>query len=221
MHGAKPAATVDAVAPTPFYGECVREDRDSTQATSMRVQWHRAARIRQRAGIFCATLLVVVGARTPSGPVARSSQASLIPVHSYAGGCAGTTVTDAIPPVWAQGGWNHISGTPWPVAWALGSPGDAVAFLFAVQLVAGPSPRSDGSNNKIQWVIKDAGNFEVDGHPSGSAEPAVSTQGGPSIIDVPSPGCWKFQLTTVPQRKLVSTVNLEALPHGSLPPPPN
>lgn len=133
-----------------------------------------------------------------------------------AGGCAGTVLTDAVPPSWAQGGWSHTAGTPWPVPWALSSPGDAVAFVFAIQLVAGPSPRANGTANKVLWVARDpAGAYTVEARPLGQSQPLVTIQGGPSIVDLPSPGCWTFTIHS----RTTSTINLQVLPAGSLPSP--
>jgi hypothetical protein len=154
-----------------------------------------------------------------------SSQAAPVQVQSrpavqaLAGGCAGTLVSDAEPPVWAQGGWHgHVRGTPWSVPWAVGTPSNAVAFLFAGQLVAGVSPRVNGTNNKILWVTKDKGaewGFLVAGSPLGKSRPIVSVGGGPSIVDVPTAGCWTFRLSSSSTGKQLSTFNLEVLPIGS------
>jgi hypothetical protein len=143
-----------------------------------------------------------------------------VSVHSFAGGCAGTVLTDGAPPVWAQGGWNVTKGDPWSVPWALGTGGDAVAFLFARQLVAGQSPRLDGTNNKVLWVANGTPtNFVVDGLPPGGSNPVVSVNGGPSIVDVPSAGCWTFRLQWgSPGATHSSTISLQALPTGTLPP---
>jgi hypothetical protein len=92
-----------------------------------------------------------------------------------------------------------------------------VAYLFAGQLVAGASPRMDGTNNKILWVAKDTElAFVVDGSPFGKSQPSVSVAGGPSIVDVPMAGCWTFRLSTS-SGKQFSTFNLEVLPTGTLP----
>jgi hypothetical protein len=137
--------------------------------------------------------------------------------HVFAGGCAGTVLTEAEPPAWAQGGWTHVKGTPWGVPWALGTGGDAVAFVFANELVAGGSPRIDGTNNKVLWVAKGSPtNFVVEGIPPGGTQAVVTVNGGPSIVDVPSPGCWKFQLTWGDGAG--STINLTVLAAGSTPP---
>lgn len=130
-------------------------------------------------------------------------------------------VTDAEPPLWAQGGWSHAKGTPWPVPWAFGTQGDTVAYLFAIQLVAGTSPRVDGSQNKVLWEAKDSpsgANLMVEGHPLGTSQPVVTIPGGPSITDVPTAGCWTFRLSLSSNSLLNSTINLEVLPAGTPPP---
>ena len=102
----------------------------------------------------------------------------------------------------------------------MGNPGDSVAFVFATQLVAGGSPRVDGSNNKVLWVVRDdpAVNFIVEGWPLGQSQPVVTVEGGPSITDVPTAGCWTFRLLWGPPDNAHSSViNLEALPAGTLP----
>jgi hypothetical protein len=140
--------------------------------------------------------------------------------HTYAGGCGGTVLTDAQPPVWAQGGWNVVKGQPWGVPWALGSGGQAVAFVFARQLVAGNSPRVDGTNNKVLWVANgNSSNFVVVGIPPGGTQPAVRLNGGPSIVDAPAAGCWTFRLTWG-AAEATSTIHLEVLPAGTTPPVP-
>lgn len=117
-----------------------------------------------RLGVALVVLLVLpVGACTSSPPAPPQAH-----VHSLPGGCSGTVVTDSEPPVWSQTGFHHTKGTPWPVPWALGKPGDAVAFLFTKQLVAG-SPLVGGPN-KIRWSVKDkAADFVVEGRPFGTS----------------------------------------------------
>ena len=172
------------------------------------IKWHRAG-----AG---ALLLILVGGCTTTHmpPTPKAT------VHSFAGGCAGTVLTDAEPPVWAQGGWSHGNGTPWPVPWAFGTQDDTVAYLFATQLVAGGSPRVDGSQNKVLWIAKDSpsgANVLVEGRPFGKSEPVVTIAGGPSITDVSTAGCWTFRLSWGSNNQHSSTINLEVLPAGTLP----
>ena len=100
-------------------------------------------------------------------------------------------MTDAVPPVWAQGGWSVAKGAPWPVPWALGTNDDTVAYLFATQLVAGVSPRVDGSQNKVLSEAKDSPSWDtvlVEGRPLGKSGPVETIGDGPSITDVPAPG---------------------------------
>jgi len=153
---------------------------------------------------------LLCGCTSSQQPAAKPSPITQV----VAGGCAGTVLTRADPPAWAQGGWTHTKGTPWPVPWAMAVPGDAVAFVFAGELVAGSGPRSDGSQNKVLWVVKDPASFVVEGRPLGQARPVVTVDGGPSIVDVPTPGCWTFQVL---RGKQSSVINLQVLPVGSLP----
>ena len=154
--------------------------------------------------------LLVSGCTSSTQSAARPSPTAL----AIVGGCAGTVLTAAEPPAWAQGGWSHVKGTPWPVPWAIATTGDAIAFVFAGELVAGSSPRSDGTQNKVLWVEKTPTAFTVEGRPLGQAAPVVTVPGGPSIVDVPSAGCWTFQLL---QGKHTSVINLDVLPTGTLP----
>jgi hypothetical protein len=129
-------------------------------------------------------------------------------------------LTDAAPPVWAQVGWSVAKGSPWPVPWAFGTRNDTLAYLFATQLVAGVSPRVDGSQNKVLWEAKDSpsgANVLVEGRPLGKSDPVVTTAGGPSITDVPTPGCWTFRLSWGSNGEHTSTINFEVLPAGTVP----
>jgi hypothetical protein len=129
-------------------------------------------------------------------------------------------LTQAEPPVWAQGGWTRTKGEPWAVPWTLGTHGDTVAYLFATQLVAGGGPRRDGTNNKVLWEAADdpsGANVVVEGRPLSQSQPVVTIAGGPSIVDVPAPGCWTFRLSWSAHGRHSSTINLEVLPAGMLP----
>jgi hypothetical protein len=166
-------------------------------------------------------LLILAGGCTPSQPAQAPIQSSpATGVRTFPGGCAGTVLTNAEPPAWAQGGWNRAKGALWPVRWALGTNSTAVAYVFAGQLVAGTGPRVDGSQNKVLWVAKDHPTGEgllVEGRPAGLSQPVVAIAGGPSITDVPTPGCWTFALSWSSNGKHSSTINLEVLPAGTNP----
>ena len=166
-------------------------------------------------GICALILLGTVSCNQPAAAPASVSPSQA--VHTLAGGCAGTVLTDSEPPGWSQGGWSHTKGTPWPVPWTAAASGDAVAFVFAGRLVAGPSPRVDGSTNKVLWELREPVQFIVEGRPAGKSTPVVTVPGGPSIVDVPTPGCWTFRLSPTNDASKVSTMSLEVLPHGATP----
>ncbi|TMF71513.1 MAG: hypothetical protein E6H82_14825 [Chloroflexi bacterium] len=169
-------------------------------------------------GVAALVLIVFIACTTSPAAPAHVQTSPKATVHTLAGGCAGTTLTDAEPPVWAQSGWSVAKGAPWPVPWASGTNGDAVAYVFATQLVAGSSPRVDGSSNKVLWLAKDSSAAaNVSGHPLGKSQPVVTIAGGPSITDVPTAGCWTFRLTWGSSGQHSSTINLEVLPAGTLP----
>ena len=172
-------------------------------------------------GASFAAVALLLGPACDSSTAGHATAKPTPSISALAGGCDGTVLTDAEPPAWAQGGWSHKKGDPWPVPWAMGSGGDAVAFLFAIHLVAGGSPRSDGSSNKILWVVQDpvVSDFFVRAHPLASSGPLIEVAGGPSIVDAPTQGCWTFQVSWLAggQRQRTSTLGLDVLPKGSLP----
>lgn len=174
------------------------------------------------AGLIAGASLLLVVACTSAPATHAQVQPSPKPaVHTFAGGCSGTVLTDAQPPIWAQGGWTNPKGQPWGVPWALGTDGTTVAYVFAAQLVAGPSPRVNGTTNKVLWETRDhpdGTGVIVEGHPLGQTLPVVTIAGGPSITDVPTAGCWTFRLTwSANGRQSSSTINLDVLPTGTMP----
>src|SRR5260370_338365 len=114
---------------------------------------HRGARSPCAGIAACVLIALLEGCASPQTAQVKASPR--VPIHTFAGGCAGTVLTDAEPPVWAQAGWSHPNGTPWQVPWAFGTQHTTVAFLFSTVLVAGSGPRVDGSYNKVTWVAKD------------------------------------------------------------------
>lgn len=173
--------------------------------------------------VIVAVLLILLAGCTSSQPTSQLKASPTAVAHTFAGGCAGTVLTDAEPPVWAQGGWTHSKGTPWPVPWALGTQGNTVAYVWGTQLVAGVSPRADGTNNKVNWVSKDnpsGDGVTVEGRPLRQTQPVVTIAGGPSEVNVPTAGCWTFRLSWSANGQHTSTINLEVLPAGTVPPKP-
>ena len=172
------------------------------------------------AGLAALLLVTLVACTHAPSAVQPATSSPAPPVHTLPGGCAGTVLTDAVPPKWAQTGWRVADGSPWPVRWSFGLPADSIAFIFAGQLVAGPSPRKDGTSNKVLWVLKGAapGGFTVEARPLGQDQPVVKIAGGPSTDDLPTSGCWTFTMRwSVGGAPKTSFINLEVLPTGSTP----
>lgn len=129
-------------------------------------------------------------APSPSGPAP-------VPGATYAaGGCGRTPLLLGAAPGWAA------SANPPPIRYALADRGEVAGFLFGYPLVA---PASATESDKVLWVVDSvrAGPLRVTGHPLGAARPVVSSSWPansepgeiyPSLISVPSPGCWRFTL---------------------------
>lgn len=176
--------------------------------------------MRTLASLVGAMLLLTVscsaGASAPPGPSGTPWPPPGAQVVS--GGCGKTQVMKGIaPPEWALAGF---SGNATWLPWALSDSGRSVAYLFSKQLVAG-GVRRDGSSNKILWASKDGGIPSITAHPAGAATPRIDISGQgtngnqmPSSVDLPSPGCWSFELSW---GKSTDRISLEVLPKGSLP----
>jgi hypothetical protein len=116
--------------------------------------------------------------------------------HSVSDGCGSTILYQGGSETWAATG-------PKDLVQATSHDGNAVAFLFANPLRAG---EPDNPANKILWVVKQprgASDLVITGHPVDADAPTVSQSEPPdsspgeiypSIVNVPSPGCWSFTL---------------------------
>jgi hypothetical protein len=176
--------------------------------------------------VLCAAMLLVFTGCT-DGRAAPPPSPSPSPFvgHQAAGGCAGTFVSDAVPPDWARGGLNFQPGRSWQgPPWAAGKPAGAVAYLFAGQLVA-QGRRPDGTANKVLWVVRGSpASIDVEGRPLGRSGPVVTIAGPmananqlPSQVDLPTPGCWSFRIASGSAGAQTSIINLDVLPPGTLP----
>lgn len=164
----------------------------------------RQARRRRRLRwlrVMAAILLVAVGTSTwsllnhPSGASRAVSAASR---PAAASTCASAVVYGPLP-AWARSGFN-----PPTVAMphVLGARGDIVAVLWKRQdPLAVPAP--PGRSNKILWVSRlGAGSSLqitarqlIGGAAVGPVRQRTVAGGpGPSIIDMPTAGCWQFTL---------------------------
>ena len=116
--------------------------------------------------------------------------------RSVAGGCGSTALYEGASESWATAG-------PRDLVQATSHDGNAVAFLFAEPLRAGDP---ENPANKILWVVKQprgTSDLVISGHPVDADAPTVSQSEPPdsspgeiypSIVNVPSSGCWQFTL---------------------------
>jgi len=78
--------------------------------------------------------------------------------------------------------------------YVLGDDGRIVAIVFGDPLVSPPSAQR---NNKILWVVReDSGPLTIRATRAPGDEPVVvQATTGPSIVDLPAPGCWHLELS--------------------------
>ncbi|MET8155725.1 hypothetical protein ABZT47_05085 [Sphaerisporangium sp. NPDC005289] len=146
--------------------------------------------------MFIAALVVVLtaGACADGGAV-RAAPADGACQDRAAGSSAGTR---APVPSWAS--VNAPGGLPV----RMGVRGDALGYLFADPLRAG---RPTDPANKILWYVRqprDGHPLEITARPKGARAPvvrvSVPADSGPgeiypSIVEVPSAGCWALDLS--------------------------
>ena len=130
--------------------------------------------------------LVVVPATTAGSTLANSS---VCQPH----------VTVGVLPVWARAGFSD----PRPrMPYSVGRDGKIAALLWANPLL---SPPSKNHNNKILWVSREStvpgSDLEISAQRMIGSKPfgapvarRVMGGPGPSIINLPSAGCWRFRL---------------------------
>lgn len=98
-------------------------------------------------------------------------------------------------PAWARAGFRPPT---LPMPYVLSDKGDIVAILWEDHhpLVVPPARKR---NNKILWVSRRLGApLVITAELAGSGRSATRTvEGGPgpSVVDLPAPGCWSFDLT--------------------------
>lgn len=95
-------------------------------------------------------------------------------------------------PMWARAGFTGRSYPPF----AYSASGDLVAIVFGDPLTAPPTA---DHNNKILWVVRGGANADlvITGSLEGSDRTATidtDSPPGPSIVDMPAPGCWHLHL---------------------------
>lgn len=159
----------------------------------------RARRRRTRyAAAAGVAAVVATGTLAATTPWSRSGPAPLTGV----GGCQ-TTLPSRVLPAWARAGFS-VRDPRMP--YVVGREGRLAALVFAQPLTA-PAP-TDGRNNKILWVVhplpgpvrRGAAGPDLVIHASlvggtASVVRTVPDGPGPSIVDLPTPGCWHLDLS--------------------------
>jgi hypothetical protein len=134
----------------------------------------------------------------PSATGAAAAQASAAQAGVAAwNGCAGQPPVSPLP-VWARSGFSPADLA---MPHVMGEAGNIVAILWATR-DALHSPLLHDRNNKILWAsripLAAPDPLIIRATLAGSTRTAtVSVPGGPgpSIIDLPAPGCWTFHLS--------------------------
>ena len=146
--------------------------------------------------LAAAALFVAACTGTSHSP-ARSEPAAARPGAAASNGCAAQPPVSPLP-AWAQAGFSPPDQA---MPHVMGKAGNIVAILWADR-DALHSPALHDRNNKILWVSR---------IPFATPDPLVITATlaggirtvtvsvpggpGPSIIDLPAPGCWTFHLS--------------------------
>lgn len=104
--------------------------------------------------------------------------------------------TQRVLPTWARAGFSSPKPT---MPYVLGDRGDIIAILWAEHDPLVVPPAAD-RNNKILWVARTGaeGSLHIRARLLGSDRSITRTvEGGPgpSIIDLPTAGCWSLDLT--------------------------
>jgi hypothetical protein len=150
--------------------------------------------------VLLAVGVLPVAACTGNGqPSARASAAHAGAARAGAvtsNGCARQPPVSPLP-VWARAGFSPADQA---MPHVLGEAGNIVAILWAKRDALHSPPLQDRTN-KILWVsrlpLTGPGPLVIKATLAGSARTAaVSVPGGPgpSIIDLPTSGCWTFHL---------------------------
>jgi hypothetical protein len=159
-----------------------------------------------RVAIAAVIALALAGCSTQAAPLPTTSPTPVpdeTPPSSAVieSNCGSTPIYRGSIPHWLDvaGGYNN----PRELPYVIGHPALAAGFIFGYPLRAG---HPDNPGNKILWVVKAPRNrssLTVDAHPLGASSPAIHetfpANAGPGEIypdgvDVPTAGCWQFDL---------------------------
>jgi hypothetical protein len=154
----------------------------------------------RRAAVFAplaVTALLVAACTGTSHPSAATSTTRASTAVAASNGCAGQPRVSPLP-VWARAGFSPPDQA---MPHVIGAAGNIVAILWATRDALHSPPLPD-LNNKILWVSRiplvAPNPLVINATLAGGTRTAtVSVPGGPgpSIIDLPAPGCWTIHLS--------------------------
>lgn len=144
---------------------------------------------------------------------------------AVAGGCGGTQVFAGPGPDANLGLWDN----PW--AAAIPASAGIVAYFWYPPPGVLFATDSSGDSPKVLWVSHaQAGELSVSAHPLGASTPVVRFTFGaatsptgnyPSLVALPSPGCWHFDLSIGTARAAMDLLVAPAPPPASPSPQPS
>ena len=143
-----------------------------------------------RLWVLVAVGAIVLGGCTGDGDQGRPVAPTAAPTAT---GC-GDSVQRAPLPTWARDGFSPPDQIS---VYVQGAGGDIVGVLFGWPLTA---PPARDHQNKILWVARtsEGGDpLRIEARLAGSDDVVrrqVEGGSGPSIIDMPAAGCWRFDL---------------------------
>ena len=141
--------------------------------------------------VLVAVGAVVLGGCTGDGDPGRP----VAPTTGQAATGCGGSVRRAPLPTWARDGFHPPDQS---TVYVQGAGGDIVGVLFGWPLTA---PPARDHQNKILWVARasEGGDpLRITARLAGSGavvQRQVEDGPGPSIVDMPRAGCWRFDLT--------------------------
>lgn len=146
-------------------------------------------------GAAAALVLVCGGAAWAVNAAHDGSRADRSPTASPTETCR-RDYTPRLLPSWARTGFSSSAPT---MPYVMGDRGDIVAILWSEHDPLVVPPAAD-RNNKILWVgrVGAEGSLRIKAHLLGSDRSVTRTVDGgpgPSIIDLPTAGCWSLDLT--------------------------
>lgn len=144
-----------------------------------------------------AFVVLLSGCTADPAPDAAPSPVSSLPA------CSAQVHQNEPLPEWARSGFSGDARATYAMSYG----GQILGVLFGYPL---SQPPSQGRNNKILWVAgpasqaprdpsagPDYNDLLIDAQLNGRGEPVqrrIAGGPGPSIVDLPSPGCWRLAL---------------------------